>query len=550
MWHLDGRLSARITCLGALQFLRSQLAVQPGRPDPNGATGSSEASSRPPGDLVGPSIDLEEIDLAEAARNLAPLQSDAKQAHYLRTIDDSPLGMFRVDIDGRILDANKKLLDMLGYDWAELHGKSFNDITHPDDRWIGLEVLLDLRAGRVDNAAYEKRFLTQAGSEVWAAVTASAITVNGELRGIVIMVTDLSLRPATDAVADSEHDLLRAMLSVAPIIVFACDSNGLLILCEGQGLGSTKSPADLLGRPAWEVFQEEELVREQLQKGLAGESGQFIMRFEGAEFTCRYRPIQSLEGTFLGVTGVAQDVTALAKATSENTRLSESMATLSHEIRNPINVILGFTELLVNGTYGQLSDQQRPPLTHIDVGGRQILSLVNDVLDLAKVRAGQIHLDETSLEAGGVIHAAMIEMSVLAESKGIQLTEVVGPALNFTADRRRVHQVLLNLLSNAIKFTPAGGKVQVAFTADGDGGPQISVTDTGCGLSPIELHRIFEMYGRVDSHHDVNPEGTGLGLPISRKLTTLMGGTLVAESTAGVGSVFTLSLPRMRAPAA
>jgi two-component system, chemotaxis family, CheB/CheR fusion protein len=511
---------------------------------------SSEASSRARDDLAGASIDLDEIDLATAARNLAPLHSDAKQAHYLRTIDDSPLGMFRVDVDGRILDANRKLLDMLGYDWAELKGKSFNEITHPDDRWIGLEVLLGLRAGRGDNAAYEKRFLTQAGRSVWAGVTALAINVEGELKGIVILVTDLSLGPTTDVVADSEHDLLRAMLAVAPIIVFACDSNGLLLLCEGQGLGSPQSPADLLGRPAWEVFQEEELVHEQLQKGLAGESGQFIMRFEGAEFSCRYRPIQSLDGTFLGVTGVAQDVTALARATSENSRLSESMTTLSHELRNPINVILGFTELLVNGTYGQLSDKQRPPLTHIDVGGRQILSLVNDVLDLAKVRAGRIHLDETALETGAVIHAAMIEMSVLAESKGIQLTEVVGPALNFTADPRRVHQVLLNLLSNAIKFTPAGGKVQVAFTAEGDGGPHISVTDTGCGLTPMELHRIFENYGRVDSHHDVNPEGTGLGLQISRKLATLMGGTLVAESTAGVGSVFTLTLPRMRVQAA
>ncbi len=526
------------------------MAVQPGRPDPKEANVSSEASSRPRDDLAGAPIDLDEIELAAAARNLAPLQSDAKQAHYLRTSDNSPLGMFRVDVDGRILDANRKLLDLLGYDWAELKGKSFNDITHPDDRWIGLEVLLDLRAGRVDSAAYEKRFLTQAGRSVWAAVTASAINVDGELKGIVVMVTDLSLGPTTDAVADSEHDLLKAMLSVAPIIVFACDTNGLLILCEGQGLGSPQNPADLLGRPAWEVFQEEEVVREQLQKGLAGESGQFIMRFEGAEFSCRYRPIQSLDGISLGVSGVAQDVSALASAISENTRLSDSMTTLSHELRNPVNVVLGFTELLVNGTYGQVTDRQKPPLAHIDLGGRQILSLINDVLDLAKVRAGRVHLDETALEAGAVIHAATIEMSVLAESKGIQLTEVVGPALNFTADRRRVHQVLLNLLSNAIKFTPAGGKVQVAFAAEPEGGPRISVSDTGFGLAPAELRRIFEDYGRVDAHHDVNPEGTGLGLPISRKLATLMGGTLVAESTVRVGSVFSLTLPRMHTQAA
>jgi len=495
-----------------------------------------------------PLIGLVDSNVAVAPRDVAPLQSEAKQAHYLRTIDDSPLGMFRLDGDGRIMDANRKLLDLLGYEWSELKGKGFNEITHPEDRWIGLEVLLDLRAGRVDNAAYEKRFLTQAGRAVWAAVTASAITVGAELKGVVVMVTDLSLRPTTDGVADNEHDLLKAMLSVAPIIVFACDDNGLLILCEGQGLGSSQGTADLLGQPAWEVFQESEVVREQLQKGLAGESGRFAMRFGGAGFDCRYRPIQSLEGIVMGVSGVAQDVTALANAANENSRLSESITTLSHELRNPLNVILGFTELLVNGAYGPVTDRQKPPLAHINLGGRQLLSLINDVLDLAKVRAGRIHLDEVALEAGAVTHAAVAEMSVMAESKGVQLVEVPGPAVNFTADSRRVHQVLLNLLSNAIKFTPAGGTVELSFDSDASA-LSISVSDTGCGLTPEELRQIFVEYGQVGGHQGFNPDGTGLGLPICRKLAILMGGTLTAESTVGVGSKFRLTLPSRRAVA-
>jgi len=478
--------------------------------------------------------------------NAAPLESDAKQAHYLRTIDDSPLGMFRVDVEGRIKDANRKLLDLLEYEWSELKGKGFNEITHPDDRWIGLEVLLDLRAGRVDNAAYEKRFLTQSGRAIWAAVTASAITVNGQLTGVVVMVTDLALRPATDAVADNEHDLLKAMLSVAPIVVFACDNKGLLILCEGQGLGLPKSPAYLLGRPAWEVFEDREMVHAQLNKGLAGESGQFVMRFGGTDFDCRYRPIQSLEGIVLGVTAVAQDITALAKLTIENSRLSESMTTLSHELRNPLNVILGFTELLVNGTFGSLSDRQKPPLARIDLGGRQLLSLINDVLDLAKVKSGRIHLDDDDLEAGGVMHAALAEVSLMAMSKQVRLHEILGPAVHFRADSRRVHQVLLNLLSNAIKFTPAGGTVSLSFDSDTSGGPRLTVSDTGSGLTPDEIRFVFEEYGQLAAHQDINPHGTGLGLPISRKLAALMGGALTAVSTVGVGSKFCLALPRTR----
>jgi two-component system, chemotaxis family, CheB/CheR fusion protein len=476
-----------------------------------------------------------------------PGDSEGKHAHYLRTIDDSPLGMFRLDARGRIMDANQRLLDLLGYEWADLKGKSFDDITHPDDRWIALEVLLDLRAGRTDNVAYEKRFLTQRGSSVWAAVTVSAITVSGELVGVVVMLTDLSVVPATNDAADGELELLRTTLSVAPIIVFACDNDGTLILCEDSGLESPLSAGDILGRLVWDVYEDSETVRSHIQLGLEGKSGEFLMRFGGSEFNCRYRPIQALDGTTLGVSGLAQDVTALAQMTSENTRLSEFMAVLSHELRNPLNTIMGFTELLVNGSYGALSDRQRRPLEHIEVGGRQLLSLINDILDLAKVKAGHIHLEDAPLEAGGLIRALAEEMSHAAASKGIQLTEVTAPAISFTADARRVHQVLLNLLSNAVKFTPSGGTVELGFTVDANGGPRMCVTDTGPGLTPDQLRLIFEEYGQVAAHQGGNPTGIGLGLPLSRRLATLMGGTVVAESTVGVGSRFCLVLPRERA---
>ena len=476
-----------------------------------------------------------------------PAADEGRKARYLRTFDDSPLGMFRLNGEGRIMDANQRALDLLEYEWSELEGKGFTDITHPDDRWIGLEVLLDLRAGRVDNAAYEKRFLTPAGRSIWAGVTASAIAVGGQLVGVVVMVTDLSLRPVVGESASDADQLLEASLSAAPIIVFACDSEGTLILCEDRGLDPARSTTDLLGRLVWDVYEDRAVVEEHIKRGLAGGSGEFVMHYAEAEFSCRYRPIQALDGSILGVSGLAQDQTALANIRSENRRLSEFMTTLSHELRNPLNTIMGFTELLVNGTYGSVSDRQRRPLEHIEVGGRQLLSLINDILDLAKVKSGHMHLDEVPLEAGHLIHSLASEMSSSAESRGIHLVEVSGPAVNFQADGRRVRQVLVNLLSNAIKFTPAGGTVELAFNADTDGGPRMCVSDTGAGLTPDELRMIFEEYGQVPASRAVNPDGTGLGLAVSRRLATLMGGTLVAESTVGIGSSFCLALPRARA---
>jgi len=173
------------------------------------------------------------------------------------------------------------------------------------------------------------------------------------------------------------------------------------------------------------------------------------------------------------------------------------MRTLSHELRNPINVILGFTELLVNGTYGAVSDRQKPPPSRIDLGGRQLLSLINDVLDLAKVKAGRLQLDEVPLEASAVIHAAVAQVSLSAESKGIDLVEVVGPPVNFKADARRVHQVLLNLLSNAIKFTSAGGTVRLGWIrtraevpASRSRTPDVASRPTSCARSSKSLVRL------------------------------------------------------------
>jgi len=489
-----------------------------------------------------------EAEVAAASVVVPTGEGDTRQAHYLRTVDDCALGMFRLDLDGCITDANRRLLDMLEYDWAELKGKSFNDITHPDDRWIGLEVLLDLRSGREDNIAYEKRFLTQAGRSLWAAVTASATTINNAPIGVMLMVTDLSVRCDPDPVADADHGLLKTALSVAPIIVFACDNDGILILCEDTGLDSSVSHGTLVGRHVWDVYADRDAVREQMQRGLAGESGEFLMIFNGAEFNCRYRPIQDMDGKVLGVSGLAQDATALTNLRTENDRLSEFMTTLSHELRNPLQAILGFTELLVTGAYGKVGARQRQPLGNIEVGGRQLLSLVNDILDLAQIKAGHIRLEETALEAGKAIRTLATEMSASAHAKGVHLVEVAGPALRFRADGRRVHQVLLNLLSNAIKFTPAGGTIELSFNPDAAGDPQMCVSDNGGGLAPDELRLIFEEFGQVAAHRADNPSGLGLGLPVSRKLATAMGGTLLADSTVGVGSRFCLTLPRTPAP--
>jgi signal transduction histidine kinase len=229
----------------------------------------------------------------------------------------------------------------------------------------------------------------------------------------------------------------------------------------------------------------------------------------------------------------------LASATKHK---SEFLANMSHELRTPLNAILGYTELILDNIYGDVSVKIRDVLERLAHNGRHLLGLINDVLDLSKIEAGQLILSLNEYSMGEVVQTVFTSVEALAVEKKLGLKAVVLPDLTTgRGDEQRIAQVLLNLLGNAIKFTDEG-EVRVEVTASNETF-LVSVSDTGPGLSEADQKRIFEEFRQVDGSSTREKGGSGLGLSIAKKIVEMHGGRIWVESIPGEGSIFRFTLP-------
>jgi signal transduction histidine kinase len=220
---------------------------------------------------------------------------------------------------------------------------------------------------------------------------------------------------------------------------------------------------------------------------------------------------------------------------------SQFLANMSHELRTPLNAIIGFSEVLHEQMFGELNERQLAYVRDVLEAGQHLLSLINDVLDLAKIEAGRLELELSQFAIPDVLRSAISMHSERASRAGIELAISTEPEeITITADERRVRQVVFNLLSNAVKFTPAAGRVDVSARVDDDE-VEIAVADTGPGIPAEDLETIFQEFEQTTVGKQA--EGTGLGLPVSRKLAELHGGRLWVESEVGTGSTFRFKLP-------
>jgi len=238
----------------------------------------------------------------------------------------------------------------------------------------------------------------------------------------------------------------------------------------------------------------------------------------------------------------AVELTTARDAAMNATQAKNSfLSSTSHELRTPLNSILGFTQLL---QLSELSDEDSDGVERILVAGRHLLVLINELIDIARIESGDLSLSVEPVLAGPVIEQISQLMAPLAAERSIRIIQhCAHPALAVHADRQRLSQVLVNLISNAIKYNHRNGTVAISCQKDGTGHASITVTDTGPGLSPENIERIFVPFERLGAEQTA-VEGTGIGLPLARSLTDAMGGHLTASSIPGQGSAFTISLPR------
>ncbi|MDJ0609982.1 MAG: PAS domain-containing sensor histidine kinase [Kiloniellales bacterium] len=241
-------------------------------------------------------------------------------------------------------------------------------------------------------------------------------------------------------------------------------------------------------------------------------------------------------------------ITAKNEAEIANRAKSEFLANMSHELRNPLNAIIGFSEIIQNEALGPVGQPDyRDYAENIQISGRHLLKLINDILDLSKIEVGKLALNEDRFKVGDIIHACIALMGGQAREAGVDLQQETAQSLpTIYADERMLRQILINLLSNAIKFTPEGGSVRVQAWDHADDGLVLQVADTGIGMTLEDIPRAMIRFAQTPSPVTRKFEGNGLGLPLTKSLIELHGGSLDLQSKVDVGTTVTVRLPAER----
>jgi signal transduction histidine kinase len=239
---------------------------------------------------------------------------------------------------------------------------------------------------------------------------------------------------------------------------------------------------------------------------------------------------------------------ALIEAVRANKSKSEFLATMSHELRTPLNAIIGFSDIIRRELYGPLGNGKYTEYARdINESGSHLLSIINDILDLAKAESGKLDLNEQEFDVTDTLEACVRMCRGRAEVNRVELIFFGGQSeIRVVADERLLLQIVANLITNAIKFTPEGGTVRLYVSASFQKGILLKVADTGIGIAPENIERVLRPFEQVETSYSRRHSGSGLGLPYAKRLTELHGGELKIESELGKGTIASVTLPASR----
>ena len=483
------------------------------------------------------------------------------EEQYRRLIELSPDGLY-VHRNGMIALANSAAARLFGAESAEaLVGLNTLQLTHPSFHEFVRNRQRQFFDEGVETTLAEQRRLRLDGTDFWSEVRVTALDWEGA-RGALVSVRDITeRRRASEALRQSE-ETARALINAtteSTVLLdrdlnvllanrtqaesLGCDANALV----GKNFYQANPPALRDARRAYwlNAIERAQPVR-------------YEEAWDGSWYDHSIYPIMDERGAVVRLAVFSQDITQRkrveqsleeAKEAAElaNRAKSEFLANMSHELRTPLNAIIGFSSIMVAEIYGKHSHERYGEYAKdIHDSGMHLLQIISDILDLSKVEAGKLAPVCEEFDAADAIDASVRIVKSRADEQGVKIATRIAPNLpKLHADQRMVKQILMNLLSNAVKFTDRGA-VRIKAGIDRQGRLVISVTDTGVGIAHDDIARVMAPFGQVENALSRRHQGTGLGLPLTKLLAELHGGTFRLRSKAGLGTQATVTFPADR----
>ena len=483
------------------------------------------------------------------------------QAYNRSLIEASADALFVIAPDGTITDVNEEVTRLTGYTRNRLINSAFTTyFTDPSMAANGVEKTFT--NGRV--LSYELVLVTRNGRNVQVSFNAGVFTdAAGDSVGILASARDITIQKALEVQLTDSQRYTRSLIESNIDALMTTDQIGMITDVNQQMERLTGySREELVGTPFKSYFTDparaENGVRIVLQDGRVEDYELTACARDGRETFVSYNAstFTDEEGKLQGVFAAARDVTerrrfelALREKNVElekaNLAKDKFLSNMSHELRTPLNAIIGFTGTMLMELPGPLNGEQKDQLAIVQNAGDHLLSIINDLLDMAKIEAGNIDIDLQSVDCVAIATQVVASLTNLAKLKDLPLLVRVADGIDpvIQTDARAVHQILLNLVNNALKFTDTGTVSVSLEPTSAPGGVTISVIDTGRGISGTDQAKLFVPFEQLQTTTMSPSEGTGLGLYICMRLAAAIGATIELSSAVGQGSTFTLKLP-------
>ncbi len=504
--------------------------------------------------------DLEQIEAH--ARDLAATAEELRL--FSRAVEQSASAIVITNRSGSIEYVNPAFTRITGYTASEILGQSpriLESGKHPPELYK--EMWKTIRSGGVWQGEVVNR--KKNGDLYWASVTISPVAdETGQITHYLTVQDDITFRKEIERKLRRSEQRFRYLFEAAPDAVLVLNQERVITDCNQSAVQLYGRPIEeIIGRSITELMDPASIPFAQekwqdVQQGQRAEGEIHILRGDGsiAIVWRRGTPLLNAEGEMEGVLIYDRDITrrkqaeeALAQAHEQaleaNRLKTQLLANVSHDMRTPLGVILGRSEMLQQGVYGPLSERQRAALTDIITSTEQAMTFVNNLLGQAQIESGKIIFNIRAFSPARLLETAQSTARALAQAKGLELTTSIAPDIpaRLQGDSYWLQQILTNLISNAIKFTDEG-RVSIRIYRADEQHWAMEVSDTGCGISVEAQAYIFEPFRQVDGTVRRRQHAcSGLGLSIVKELTTLMGGEIQLVSEIGKGSTFTVLLP-------